>query len=124
MRALATVLVLASLTGCALSPVDLQERGPRTKAESKQAPLLAAACMTRRAEGMTFGIGVRVNANIRPAMETGGQEVVVMGPTTDFGPVAFAKVLPAASGSAITIWTNPDHPLFGLDQLQRMAEGC
>lgn len=98
-------LLVLLLAGCASTPTEVMEQGPRTDFTSARAPRDAAECIERSASEIKWGIvGVSKDARMRPAREAGSFEVLY----TEFGiTIAVALIRPTASGTAISIWRNP-----------------
>lgn len=118
-RCLVVAIVLAYLGGCAQSPLEVRQNGHRTNAMSRSAPLIAAHCVIREAESMTFGIGARPQVSLRPYVEPDSYEIVI----DVSGTVGYILLQPKGTETSITIWRAAS-PLIGISRIDQLAERC
>ena len=116
MRYLLFVLLL--LAGCATTPQEVIEGGPRSAHRLEQAPVIAAGCLARNIENHNSVYA----ATVRSAGES-AIEVVVRVPVAD-RTVSVARLVPEAKGSSAVIWTSP-HSAYRSDNfVPVMVKGC
>jgi hypothetical protein len=114
------VIALLLLVGCAYSPKELVATGQKLDFTSRASARQAADCIVRTTEDFHGPLGLtRFNASVRDGQASGSFEVVVTHSGVD-GTVAFAVVLPTASGSRGTIWQRPD--VF--EMRAELVKGC
>lgn len=114
------MLALAgAMTGCAVNPVEIQERGERRDLNSALAPRQAMECMARNADNARPTVAARV----REGSTAGVYELVAQG-AAGGGTLAFVQARPVGTGSAVSIWISP-FLVFGERQLGHdIAAGC
>ena len=99
-RAPAILAAALALTGCALTPDEVMEKGVRQTASSRLAPSEVAACIGRNADGVT-----RSGRTI--GYPTGRREFEVLLEYPDAGTAAVFSIKASGTGSGITAWITP-----------------
>lgn len=114
-----TIAALALTAGCALTPKEVIEQGPRSVHELRQPPALAAGCMARNIENHRQSYSSHVRA-----IDASTTELVVRMPQAENAAMAVAHVTPSRTGSTATIWMSP-HTMHAIHRdLEAMLAGC
>ena len=96
--ALACLATLA-LAGCASTPQEIVQQGPRSEHTLQLPPFRAAGCIARNAENLVDSI----NAPIRPLESGERYEVVIRSIGNDLYPILLIGILePMGNGSRVT----------------------
>ena len=96
------LLSLFVVTGCALTPKEVTEKGTRRTAALRLPPQQAALCIERNAENRS---GLYI-ASHRPFS---GEAIEVTIRFTEFmGVLAVAHLRPEGTGSAVEVWISPN----------------
>lgn len=96
----AVLVATLALTGCALTPAEVIEKGTRQTASSRLAPRDVAACIGKNAESVT-------RSATTVAYPTGRRDFEVVLQYPDVGAAAVFSVKVSGAGSAITAWIAP-----------------
>ena len=97
---LAFLVAAVALTGCALTPDEVMQKGVRQTASSRLAPRAVAACIERNADGVT-------SEGRTLSYPTGRREVEVLLHYPDAGTAAVFSIKASGTGSEITAWITP-----------------
>lgn len=118
MRHLITAIAAATLTGCALTPIELREQGNRTAFQRPTTSIETATCLARVIDEYRPFLDTRFASEMRPTPRPGEYEVRM---AINAGATILAEVVPSGSGSRVTIW-KAAHFVWPLDEA--MAKGC
>lgn len=114
------LLLILLLAGCSYSPKEVMEEGPKSVHQVQSAPELAARCIGRNVE-------VKLQALIQSAdraLDPGpGRELIFRLSNPPLF-ATIARVEPAGSGSAVTVWLTPNPILGKSDWPKLMIDGC
>jgi hypothetical protein len=99
-RVCASIVTALALSGCALTPDEVMQKGSRQTASSRLAPRDVAACIGRNAESVT-----RSGETLGYPTGRRGYEVLLHYP--DAGIAAVFSIKPAGTGSDVTAWVTP-----------------
>lgn len=113
--------LFAMLGGCAMSPMDLKERGNREQFSMRLAPADAAACVARNTENSGNSFAPGANTTVRAGAEPGHVELVAFNKQHYYLTADFA---PASAGSTATAWISPHLLEFARNRLVGAFQGC
>lgn len=99
---LAAVMVVA---GCALTPIEMREKGTRTEHTMTQPPLSAASCVARNIEEIrkTYPLFVTIT-NVRAGRRPDETELIAQTPDLI---QMLAEFRPDGTGAKATAWQHP-----------------
>jgi hypothetical protein len=101
MKKIFAAAMVATLSGCFTTPVQIRAEGDRYNFVTAAPPDQTAACLARAADEWP-----RLNpftSAMRPLPQAGGHEVVIRIVTPDATTAAVADVIPASAGSAVRV---------------------
>lgn len=109
------------LAGCASTPQEVIQEGPRSDHDLKLAPAAAAGCISRNAENLVDSI----QAPMRPLPEADYFEVVIRNMGSDFRPILMVGIVaPRTPGARVTFhgkgYISPPRAEF----VSMLVKGC
>lgn len=112
---------LCVLAGCAQTPAQVLEAGPRTVHDTQLDSSRAAGCISRNAENMVDSI----QAPVRPLPQPNHFEVIVRNMNASGSVLLIAQTEPRHQGAQVTMigpgyGLSPPRPLF----VQSLLKGC
>lgn len=97
-----TIVVLALVGGCALTPKEVLDQGERITHKSSQPAAAAARCIARNAENMAGHVTARERTE-----PNGSIEVTVRSNLEGSSILAIASATTTGSGSVVTVTVSP-----------------